>query len=205
MSTMAPTQPMAPPATDPGWIPSPLYRLTLDQYERMVESGIFNAHDHVHLINGYLVAKMTQNDPHCTADDLCGEELQRVIPPGWYIRPAKPIRIPSQASKPEPDRCVVRGSIRDYSRRSPEPADIALVVEVSDSSLDEDRKQVGLYGRAGIPVCWIIDLIHGQVEVYSNPGPSGYGAMDVLMPGHVLPVVIDGVEVGQIQVADLMP
>jgi Uma2 family endonuclease len=204
MSTIAPTPPVELP-TDSEWVPSPLYRLTLEQYERMVESGFFDLRDRLHLINGYLVAKLTQNDPHCTADDLCGEQLQRVIPPGWYIRTAKPIRIPSLASKPEPDRCVVRGSIRDYSRRSPEPADIALVVEVSESSLSEDRKLAGLYGRAGIPLCWIIDLIHGQIEVYSQPGPSGYGAMDVLMPGHVLSVVIDGVEVGKIPVADLMP
>jgi Uma2 family endonuclease len=78
------------------------------------------------------------------------------------------------------------------------------VVEVSDSSLDEDRKKAGIYGRAGIPVCWIINLIDGQVEVYSNPGPSGYGSMDVLMAGHVIPVVIDGVEVGQVPVADVL-
>jgi Uma2 family endonuclease len=161
--------------------------------------------DRVHLINGYLVAKMTQNDPHCTADDLCGAELQRVLPPGWYVRPAKPIRLPGQASKPEPDRCVVRGSIRDYSRRSPEPADTALVVEVSDSSLDEDRAMAGLYGRAGIPFYWIINLVDGQVEVYSNPGPSGYGSVEVLAPPHVLRVVIDGVEVGEIPVADMLP
>jgi Uma2 family endonuclease len=142
-------------------IPSPLYRLTLEQYEAMVDSGVFSGGERFHLIKGYLVAKMTPTDPHCTADELCGEELRRVIPPGWYIRAGKPIRIPSEASKPEPDRCVVRGCIRDYLRRSPEPADVALVVEVSDSSLAEDRKQTGIYGRAGIPVCWIIDLVHG--------------------------------------------
>jgi Uma2 family endonuclease len=204
MATNTPTQLMAFQAGT-GWIPSPLYRMSLEQYEAMVDSGVFTGRERVHLINGYLVAKMTQNDPHATADELCGQALARVIPPGWHIRSAKPVRIPSQSSKPEPDRCVVRGRIRDYSQRSPEPGDVALVVEVSDSSLDEDRKQAGIYGRTGIPVYWIIDLIDGQVEVYSNPSPSGYRSMDVLMPGHVIPVVIDGVEVGQIPVADVLP
>jgi hypothetical protein len=60
------------------------------------------------------------------------------------VRAAKPIRIPSQASKPEPDRCIARGSIRDYLHRSPEPADIAQVVEISDTNLAEDRKQAVL-------------------------------------------------------------
>jgi hypothetical protein len=58
-----------------GWIPSPLYRLTLEQYEAMVDSGIFSGRDRLHLISGYLVAKMTQNDLHATADELCGEAL----------------------------------------------------------------------------------------------------------------------------------
>ena len=148
MSTIAPTQPMAMPVdpVDRGWVPSPLYRMSLEKYEAMVASGAFTARDRFHLINGYLVEKMTQHDPHCTADDLCGEALGGTIPAGWYVRPSKPIRLPAQASKPEPDRCVVRGSIRDYSQRTPGAADVAMVVEVADSSLAEDRKMAAIYG-----------------------------------------------------------
>ncbi len=206
MSTVALTQPLTLLA-DPGWVPSSLYRVTLEQYEAMVDSGIFTGRDRVHLINGFLVAKMTQNDPHATADELCGEALSRVIPPGWHVRGGKPIRIPSPGrdSKPEPDRSVARGRVRDYSRRSPGPADIALVVEVSDSSPSDDRNQAEIYGRAGIPFYWIINLVDGQVEAHSHPGSSGYQSQEVLAPGHVLTVIIDGVEVGEIPVADILP
>ena len=41
MSTIAPTQPTIRQA-DSSWIPSSLYRLTLDQYEAMVDSGVFS-------------------------------------------------------------------------------------------------------------------------------------------------------------------
>jgi Uma2 family endonuclease len=192
-------------SNDPSWIPSPLYRLTLEQYEAMVESGIFTGRDKVQLINGYLVSKMTQNTPHATADDLCGDLLNRLIPHGWYVRVAKPIRLPTESSEPEPDRCVVRGGIRDYSTRHPGPSDLALAVEVADSSLDDDRMQADIYGRAGISVYWIINLIDRQVEVYSNPGPSGYRSLEVFVPPHVLTVMIDGVEVGEIPVAEILP
>ena len=113
------------PATSE-WVPSPLHRLSLEQYEAIVESGVFTARDRFHLINGFLVARRTRNDPHCTADELCGAALGRAIPDGWHIRSAKPARLPGQVSKPEPDRSVVRGSIRDYSQRSPGAADVAL-------------------------------------------------------------------------------
>ena len=201
MSTIAPpTQPAG-----PEWMPSSPYRLTLEQYERMVDEGILGGRDRVHLVAGILVAKMTQNDPHCTADDLCDDALRRIIPPGWYIRGAKPIRLAGQDSKPEPDRCVVRGTILDYSRRTPGPADIGLVVEVADSSLYDDRAMAGIYGRAGIPVYWIIDLVHRRVEVYTDPGPEGYEMSDVYTEGQSVPVVIDGRPLGLVPVADLLP
>jgi Uma2 family endonuclease len=121
------------------------------------------------------------------------------------VRPAKPIRLPSQVSKPEPDRCVVRGAIRDYSQRSPGPADIALIVEVSDTSLGEDRKLARVYGGAGVPAYWIVNLVDRQVEVYTLPYPDGYHSRQDHAPGQDMAIVIDGVEVGRVAVADILP
>ncbi len=204
MSTAVLTPPAAIPGIPP-WVPTSFFRLTLEQYEAMVEAGILGKRDHVHLIDGFLVEKMTEHDPHATADLLCGDELERLIPRNWHVRPGKPVRIPGLRSKPQPDRSVVRGGIRDFSRRSPEPTDIALVVEVSESTLADDRQLAGLYGLAGIPYYWIVNLVDGQVEVYSRPGASGYEALEVLAAGHELSLVIDGVEVGRIPVANLLP
>ncbi len=69
MSTITPTLTMPQPA-DPDWVPEPLGRLTLDQYEAMVESGILTARDRMMLINGCLVEKMTHSPPHAVADEL---------------------------------------------------------------------------------------------------------------------------------------
>ncbi|SRR5579883_1504929 len=193
------------PTVDPGWIPAPLYRMSLEQYEAIVATGVFTKRDRFHLIKGYLVAKMTQNPPHTVADGLCGKALDRTIPDGWQVRAGNPVRLPSQISEPEPDRCVVRGDLRDYLRRHPEPADIALIVEVSETSLSEDRKLAQLSAAAGIPVYWIVNLVHGQVEVYTDPGPGGYGSRRIFKPGRRVPVVIAGVEVGRIRVADILP
>ena len=94
MFTIAPSEPMTSLA-NPGWIPWPLYRLTLDQYEAMVASGVFSGRERFHLINGFLVAKMTQNDLHATADELCGDALGRTIPAGWHV--PRPNRSESRA------------------------------------------------------------------------------------------------------------
>ncbi len=171
----------------------------------MVASGVFTRFDRFQLIRGLLVAKITQNAPHSTADLLCGEVHERIVPSGWHVRPAKPIRIPSQTSKPEPDRSVARGEIRDYSRRDPEPSDVALVVEVADSRLREARDLIGIYGGGGIPVYWIVNLIDRQVEVHTDPIQGGYRSRTDFEPGQSIPVMIEGRQFGPVHVSDILP
>ncbi len=85
-----PPQPVEAPADFP-W---PLHRMSLEQYDALVESGIFTERDRLQLINGILVAKVTQGDDHCVADEDCRTALERALPPGWFIRSNKPVDIP---------------------------------------------------------------------------------------------------------------
>ena len=84
---------------------------------------------------------------------------------------------------------------------------MALIVEVAESSLARDRGEKGdIYGRAAIPFYWIVNLVDGIVEVYSDPNPAGgYRSRRELGSGDRVPVVLDGREIGQVDVADLLP
>ena len=192
-------------AARPHWIPSPLYRMTVEKYESLIASGFFGKRDDVHLINGYLVNRMAESPLHGAVLDLVRLAIEAILLAGWYIRSEKGLRIPSQISVPRPDLVIVRGAPRDYLARYPEPADTALVVEVSCSSVDQDRAMADIYAAGGVPAYWLVNVDDGQVEVYSDPGPDGYRAHEVLAPGHVLHVVVDGVEIGEIAVADILP
>jgi Uma2 family endonuclease len=189
-------------------IPTRLYRMTLDEYEAMVASGAFKGRNRFHLINGYLVEKVTQNPPHTAADERCGRELLRVVPRSWTVRSGKPVRIPrpGRDSEPEPDRSVVRRRSDDYAGGHPGPGDIALVVEIADSSLADDHQlAVEVYGPAGIPVCWIVDGNARRVEVYKSAGPQGYGPPEFFGEGQSIPVMIGGRARGRIAVKDILP
>jgi len=95
---------------------------------------------------------------------------------------------------------------RGKEDRHPGPDDIALVVEVADSSLADDRQMATeVYGPAGVPVYWIVNLVHRQVEVYTDPGPEGYRSCAVFAEVQSVPVVIDGQPLGRVAVADLLP
>jgi Uma2 family endonuclease len=189
------------------WIPERLARLTVDQYEAMVESGVFTKRDRFTLINGLLVAKVTKNPPHACSTDLTADSLRKAIPAGRCVRAENPVRLPPD-SEPEPDVVVARGDLKDYGRRHPGPADLALVVEVSDTSLEEDREMADVYGPAGIPVYWIVDVQRGRVEVYTaskRRRAPGYGKPRIFKTGQSVPVIIDGVEVGRIAVSEILP
>jgi Uma2 family endonuclease len=146
----------------------PLYRLSVEQYERMAEAGILKDKDRVELLEGFLVEKMTRNPPHNSAGDHAAELLRSILPPEWRVREQKAIRL--SRSVPEPDVSVVEGPLSRYARRHPVPQDIALVIEIAQSSLKEDREYMGgVYAQARIPVYWIINLVERQIEVYSQP------------------------------------
>jgi Uma2 family endonuclease len=183
-----------------------LYRMTVDQYERMADLGVLDD-PRVELIDGLLVRKMTKKPPHVWSSDSARTALALLLLQGWYLREEKPVRIP-EFDEPEPDLAVVRGTRDDYRSRHPGPAEIGLIVEIAESSLPRDRgEKLAAYGRGGVPEYWIINLIDRVVERYSQPrvGQSGYGLREIFQPGESVPVVLDGREVGQIAVANLLP
>jgi hypothetical protein len=112
----------------------------------------------------------------------------------------------SNWSKPEPDLAVVRGQAEDYIDRDVIAADIAVVVEIAESSLSADQEDMALiYASSAILVCWIIILVDRCVEVYSDPGLASYRSCERLIAGQEVRVVVEDVDVGRIAVADLLP
>jgi Uma2 family endonuclease len=184
--------------------PPPLYRMTVNEYERLAAAGIL-ADDRVELIDGYLVKKMPKNPPHSFSTQEISDRLRGLLPAGWTRRQEQPVRIPD-FDEPEPDVTIVRGRNADYRLRIPEPSDVAAVIEVSETTLDFDQSEKLLaYAKGRIPVYWIVNLVDRQVEVYTGPSVGGYLSRQDFKPGEAVPVVIDGAEVSRIAVADILP
>jgi Uma2 family endonuclease len=185
-----------------------IWRLSVEQYHAMAQAGILDEDDPVELLEGYLVTKMTKYPPHTLAKDLAREEIERLVPAGWFLGSENPLT--TLDSEPEPDVTVVRGARRDYKMRHPGPADVVLVIEVADSSLRRDRTlKKRIYARAGIPVYWIVNLVDRRIEVYTVPsGPAevpDYAEWRDYGEDEAVPVMVDGLEVGRVVVGDVLP
>ncbi len=187
--------------------PSGLYRFTTPQYERMVEVGILTPEDRAELLEGWIVKKVTQHPPHATVLEYTQDALRPLLPEGWRLREQKPMTTPDD-SVPEPDVAIVRGPASRYERRHPRPADVALVIEVADTSLQEDRERKGrIYARARIPVYWIVNLPDERVEVYTRPRAGKtpiYRERRDYGRGQVFPLIIEGQEIAEIPVDALL-
>jgi Uma2 family endonuclease len=185
-----------------------LARFSLARYQKMIEVGILTPEDKVELLENYVVLKMPRNPLHDGTIDLLKAALPPLVPLGWLLRIQQTIVLSD--SQPEPDFAVVRGSPRSYLFRHPSATDIAIVMEVADSSLLRDqRDKTRIYASGGIPYYWIVNLVDQRIEVYSQPSSScpipAYGAFQSFQPGDTVPVILDGSTVSSVPVVDLLP
>ena len=184
------------------------YRFSLDQYHRMAELGILEENNQVEFLEGILVNKMTKNRAHSLATRRLRILLEGIIPAGFYVDSQEPTS--TVDSEPEPDAMVIRGRPEDYQLHQPEAAQVPLIAEVADSSLQHDRGwKKRIYARAGIPVYWIVNLVQRQIEVYTQPSGEtenpDYVQCQVFNPSQDLAAVLDGKEVGRIAVKNVLP
>jgi Uma2 family endonuclease len=185
-----------------------IWRLSVEQYREMIRAGILTEDDPVELIEGWLIPKMPKNPPHRIATRHTQRALESIIPAGWYVDTQEPITLAD--SEPEPDVTIARGATEHYLDHHPGPPDVALVVEIADSTLERDRglKQRA-YARAEVPVYWIVNLVENQLEVYTAPsGPTetpDYGQRRDYALTEAVPLVIEEQEIGFIPVRELFP
>jgi Uma2 family endonuclease len=182
------------------------YRYTVAQYQQMHRAGIFGP-DKVELIEGHVYRKGPMNPPHAVSLERVGDELRARLPPDHCLRTEKDITL--TASQPQPDAVIARGRRDDFATQHPFPSQIVLVVEVSDSTLDDDRTtKQAMYARAGIPVYWIVNIPGRQVEVSTDPvggNAPRYQTVRHVAPPDSVTLAVGPHALGPIAVADLLP
>jgi Uma2 family endonuclease len=197
--------PNARQANASGMIP---YRISVRQFGKMIDAGVFGENDHVELLEGILVDKMTKNDPHNFTVGELADAFRAIVGPDWIVREEKPVAL-GRFSRPEPDIAIARALRERYRSVSPDAADLASLIEVDDTSYAKDHgKKWRKYAASKIPVYWIVNLPMRQIEVYTEPSGRGrsavYQVSKVYSPDDEIPVVLAGRELGRLKVRDLL-
>lgn len=149
----------------------------------MAETGVLRPDARVELLNGEIIDRSPIGPFHGGVTNYLIEIFTAASKGRWLTTVQNPVRLDDH-SEPQPDVMLLKPVPDFYRRRHPGPADVFLLVEVSDSSLTTDREdKLPAYGRAGIAEVWIIDLNELTVEVHREPHFTGYGSKSILRPG----------------------
>ena len=181
-------------------------RFTVEEYHKLIEIGVLKSGDPYELLHGWIVKKMSVNNPRRQAVSRLYRWFTRNLSDEWYTCCQQPFT--TGDSEPEPDISVSIGPDRLYDDRKPGPTDLALVVEVSDSTLVTDSNyKLNLYAEAGVDQYWIVKLVAHRVEVYTQPHvgqESGYKSCVHYAKGSDIPLVLGGKSVGSLPVSEFL-
>ncbi len=177
-------------------------KFTVAEYYRMAEVGILHHTERVELLDGEIIVMAPMGDRHANGVRRIGQALQRMARLAVTVSVQCPLRL-DDYSEPEPDVALLRFREDGYITH-PGPADVLVVMEVSDSTLDFDREvKSKRYAAAGIPEMWVMNLPGDCLDRLDQPGPAGYARHTVFRRGDkISPAALPDLELA---VADLLP
>ncbi len=151
-------------------------------YEDVLEMetlGILPEDRHIELLGGHLYT-MTIKPPHAFSVDESSDALKDALGKQAKVVTQRPLRLSEDMRAkdlPEPDVLVLKPKLYlDH----PKPEDAYFLIEVSDSTLRKDKTiKLPLYARSGVLEVWIVNLVHRQIEVYSDAKNGVYQQQDV--------------------------
>lgn len=152
---------------------SNLYRLRVEDYDKMIEHGIFDEDEKIELWDGVLIKMSPKGIKHANAVRRIDKIIKQILGEKVIISSQDPIQL-NDFSEPEPDITLIKPPLETYDLRHPIPADIHLLVEIAESSIAKDRGKASNYGRSGIPQYLILNLNTNEIEDYREPSEDGY-------------------------------
>ena len=161
-------------------------RFTMAEYYAMADAGILSENDRVELLDGDLIVLPPIGNWHGGSVKLFANTFPPILQGRAIIAVQDPVRL-DEYSEPQPDVMLLRWRDDFYRNGHPGPADVLLLIEVADSSIEFDRTvKLAAYARAGIPEVWIVARPERRIEVYSDPDAGSYSTARYQGPGETV-------------------
>jgi len=143
------------------------HAFTVIEFNQMAEAGILTGDDRLELIEGEIIEMSPIGKRHAACVDRLAERLSRSRE-DLIVRVQGPIQL-DDYSEPQPDLVLLQRRDDFYAGSLPKPADVLLVIEVSDTSMDYDHLvKLPAYARSGIPEVWIMNLSADEIRFCSG-------------------------------------
>ena len=158
-------------------------RFTVSEYYAMADIGILAENDRIELLDGDLIVMPPIGDWHAASVNRFTNSLPLLLQGRAIVCVQNPMRL-NDNSEPQPDIMLLRWRDDFYEGGHPGPADVLLLIEVADTSVDYDRSdKLSAYARAGIPEVWIATRQDRRIEAYTEPIEGEYSNVRYAVPG----------------------
>ena len=176
---------------------------SVDEYHAMVDARVLTKYDRVELLDGEIIAKVPISSGHASCVMRLSRMLSEAVGKRAIVSVQGSVRL-DEASEPEPDLMLLEWQDDFYAAAHPTPADVLLLIEVSDATVAFDKNvKLPLYARAGIPEVWIVNLPDRMIEAYSAPSGLEYTeSRSIGMDGALGPACFEDVS---LQVGAVIP
>lgn len=161
---------------------------TKEQYRRLENVPRAKDEPRFYLFRGELIEMSGMNQPHAWSVSKCTRWAVKSFDPRFIIRPQLPFDVPGD-SMPEPDVAIVAP---EEDARPTHPQSAALVIEIAESSLQDDRAMAAEYASAGVPQYWILDVKRRVLEIRTqiidepqSPTGKNYGNVRTLSENEI--------------------
>jgi Uma2 family endonuclease len=148
--------------------------ITVAEYYRMDDAGIFGPEERVELLDGQLFEIPPMSPEHAYAVSRLSTVFVQRFAGRASVSAQNPIPL-DEISELQPDLMLNELPAERYAKAHPTPREAMLVVEVAMSSLAFDLgTKLGAYARCGVREYWVVDLVNERVEVFRGPDGDRY-------------------------------
>jgi Uma2 family endonuclease len=173
-----------------------MYTLTqwsVEDYHLMIAQGILTDRS-VELIAGDIINMSPEGSTHRFINHRGIKYLRHLLGDQAEVMEAHPITLSD--SEPEPDIAIVRSPDTLYLDRHPFAEDVYWLIEISDRTLAKDlgiKKKI--YGQAGIPEYWVIDVARRSLKVFKGLTEQEYAIEQEYQKGIIVPLAFPDVQI----------
>jgi Uma2 family endonuclease len=156
------------------------------EYYRMAAAGVLREDDRVELIEGEIVEMNPIGSRHAACVGRLTKLLERTAGDSSIVWVQNPVQV-NDYSEPLPDVALLKPRDDFYAQANPQAADVFLIIEVADSSVEYDRDiKIPLYAQAGVAEVWLVNLPKEMIEIYSQPLEGNYREIHLVKRGESL-------------------
>ncbi|MGK7921175.1 MAG: Uma2 family endonuclease [Trichodesmium sp.] len=161
---------------------------TVDECYKMLEAGILTENKRVELIRGEIAKISPIGIHHANCVDSLTELFILRLGKTVTVRVQNPVRL-NDNSEPQPDISLLERRLGSYRTRHPQPENVFLLIEVSDTTVKYDQEvKIPLYAENNIVEVWLVNLTEECLEVYRQPTANGYAIVQTFQKGETLTI-----------------